>query len=75
MKSRPSRVTAWSSTWKSRSSAPPTAAAYPFEISEFRKYCLLNGFDDIGLTLRKADTIRAYEEKHLHEQPWLSNTI
>ena len=37
----------------------------------FRKYCLLNGLDDIGLTLRHADQIRAYEEKRKLEQPWL----
>jgi len=49
--------------------------SFPFDISEFRKYCLLNGFDDIGLTLRRADTIRAFEEKRLYDQPWLSNTI
>lgn len=48
---------------------------YPFEIGEFRKYCLLNGLDDIGLTLRQADKIRAFEERRLHEQPWLANTI
>ncbi len=48
---------------------------YPFEIGEFRKYCLLNGFDDIGLTLRHADKIRAFEERHLAQYPWLANTI
>ncbi|GGI54480.1 3-isopropylmalate dehydratase small subunit [Oxalicibacterium solurbis] len=48
---------------------------FPFEIDSFRKYCLLNGLDDIGLTLQKADKIRAYEERHLVSQPWLSNTI
>ena len=48
---------------------------FPFEIDSFRKYCLLNGLDDIGLTLQKADKIRAYEERHLVAQPWLSNTI
>jgi len=48
---------------------------YPFEIGEFRKYCLLNGFDDIGLTLRQADKIRAFEERHLAQYPWLGNTI
>ena len=51
------------------------SAVFPFEIGEFRKYCLLNGLDDIGLTLRQADKIRAFEERHLHEQPWLANTI
>lgn len=49
--------------------------AYPFEIDAFRKYCLLNGFDDIGLTLQKADSIRTFEERHLAAQPWLANTI
>ena len=46
---------------------------YPlvFEIDEFRKYCLINGLDDIGLTLRHADAIRAFEDKRKTEQPWL----
>ena len=56
-------------------STPNGAARFPFEIGEFRKYCLLNGLDDIGLTLRQADRIRAFEERHLQQQPWLSNTI
>jgi 3-isopropylmalate/(R)-2-methylmalate dehydratase small subunit len=43
----------------------------PFEVDEFRKYCLLNGLDDIGLTLQHADDIRAYEEKRKQEAPWL----
>ncbi|MGE0311238.1 MAG: 3-isopropylmalate dehydratase small subunit [Lautropia sp.] len=42
-----------------------------FEISEFRKYCLLNGFDEIGLTLRHADRIREYEAKRFVAEPWL----
>jgi 3-isopropylmalate/(R)-2-methylmalate dehydratase small subunit len=49
--------------------------AFPFEVGEFRKYCLLNGLDDIGLTLRQSDKIRDFEERHLFAQPWLSNTI
>jgi 3-isopropylmalate/(R)-2-methylmalate dehydratase small subunit len=49
--------------------------SYAFDIDAFRKYCLLNGLDDIGLTLQKADKIRVYEERHLADQPWLSNTI
>jgi 3-isopropylmalate/(R)-2-methylmalate dehydratase small subunit len=48
---------------------------FEFAIDEFRKYCLLNGLDDIGLTLRHADEIRAFEERHLRQQPWLANTI
>ena len=42
-----------------------------FDIDPFRKYCLLNGLDDIGLTLRHADEIRAFEDKRRTEQPWL----
>jgi 3-isopropylmalate/(R)-2-methylmalate dehydratase small subunit len=48
---------------------------YSFEVDGFRKYCLLNGLDDIGLTLQQADKIRAFEERHLAAQPWLTNTI
>ena len=51
------------------------SAAYMFDVDAFRKYCLLNGLDDIGLTLRQADKIRAFEERHLVAQPWLGNTI
>lgn len=49
--------------------------SYGFEIDDFRKYCLLNGLDDIGLTLRHADEIRAFEQRHVAAQPWLANTI
>ena len=45
--------------------------AYPFEIDDFRKYCLLNGLDDIALTLRHADLIRAYESDRQQRSPWL----
>ena len=48
--------------------------AFKFDISEFRKYCLVNGFDDIGLTLRNSDEIRAFENQHLLKYPWLANT-
>lgn len=48
---------------------------YSFEISAFRKYCLLNGLDDIGLTLRHADKIRVFEQQHLSAMPWLAKTI
>jgi len=54
---------------------PDGKLAFEFAIDEFRKYCLLNGLDDIGLTLRHADEIRAFEERHLRAQPWLANTI
>ncbi len=45
--------------------------AFRFEIDAFRKHCLLNGLDEIGLTLQHADEIRAFEEKHKARQPWL----
>ena len=45
----------------------------PFEVQAFRKYCLLNGFDDIGLTLRHADKIRVFEAERLARMPWLSH--
>ncbi|CAB3684043.1 3-isopropylmalate dehydratase small subunit [Achromobacter pestifer] len=44
-----------------------------FDIEPFRKYCLLNGFDDIGLTLRHADKIRAFEAERLTRHPWLES--
>ena len=44
---------------------------FRFEIEPFRKHCLLNGLDDIGLTLTHADEIRAFEAKRLAAQPWL----
>jgi 3-isopropylmalate/(R)-2-methylmalate dehydratase small subunit len=51
--------------------AAPDGTVYKFEIEAFRKHCLLNGLDDIGLTLQHVDEIRAYEARHLAEQPWL----
>ena len=47
------------------------SAAFPFDVDPFRKECLCNGWDDIGLTLRHADEIRGFEGRHLAEQPWL----
>ena len=49
----------------------PGGTSFRFEIGEFRKYCLLNGLDDIGLTLRHVDKIQAYEERRRQEAPWL----
>ena len=49
----------------------PDGVAISFEIDPFRKHCLLNGLDDIGLTLEHVDEIRAFEEKHKAAQPWL----
>jgi len=53
----------------------PDGSELPFEIQAFRKYCLVNGFDDIGLTLRHADKIRAYESERLLKKPWLAHTL
>ncbi len=47
----------------------------PFEVQPFRKYCLLNGFDDIGLTLRHAEKIKAFEAERLLVKPWLGRRI
>ena len=49
----------------------PTGESFTFEMDPFRKDCILNGLDDIGLTLTHADKIRAYEAKHKVAQPWL----
>jgi 3-isopropylmalate/(R)-2-methylmalate dehydratase small subunit len=46
-----------------------------FEVEPFRKYCLLGGYDDVALTLRHADKIRAFEAERLLKQPWLATTI
>ncbi|MDB5776505.1 MAG: 3-isopropylmalate dehydratase small subunit [Herbaspirillum sp.] len=46
-----------------------------FDVDAFRKYCLLNGFDDIGLTLRKQDTIAQFQQMHLAAHPWLLKTF
>ena len=50
---------------------PESGAALPFEIDEFRKHCLLNGLDEIGLTLNEADAIRAYEKGRMEREPWV----
>ena len=48
------------------------ATVFAFEVDPFRRQCLLNGWDDIGLTLRHADAIRAFEAKHFADEPWLA---
>jgi 3-isopropylmalate/(R)-2-methylmalate dehydratase small subunit len=49
----------------------PGDEAYRFEVEDFRKQCLLNGWDEIGLTLRHVDKIRAYEAARVGNEPWL----
>jgi 3-isopropylmalate/(R)-2-methylmalate dehydratase small subunit len=51
----------------------PDGRELPFEVEPFRKQCLLNGWDDIGLTLRHADKIRAFEAERLARMPWLAH--
>lgn len=51
----------------------PSGEVHRFEVDAFRKHCLLNGLDDIGLTFQQADKIKAFEAKHRLAQPWLFN--
>ena len=53
----------------------PQGEEIPFEVQAFRKFCLQNGFDDIGLTLRQADKIRAFELERLAQKPWLARSM
>ena len=49
----------------------PAGESFGFDIDQHRKHCMLNGLDDIGLTLRHADRIRAFEAERLASRPWL----
>ncbi len=53
----------------------PDGDELSFEVEPFRKFCLLGGYDDIALTLRHADKIRAFEAERLLKQPWLAATV
>jgi 3-isopropylmalate/(R)-2-methylmalate dehydratase small subunit len=53
----------------------PDGEELPFDVQPFRKYCLLNGFDDIGLTLRHADKIKAFEAERIATKPWLNHQL
>ena len=53
----------------------PDGSSIAFEVQAFRKYCLLGGLDDIGLTLRHADKIKAYEAQRLAQKPWLASRV
>jgi 3-isopropylmalate/(R)-2-methylmalate dehydratase small subunit len=53
----------------------PDGAELHFDIEPFRKYCLVGGFDDIGLTLRHAEKIRAFEAERLARMPWLAQSM
>ncbi len=53
----------------------PEGKEFAFEVDEFRKHCLLNGLDDIGLTLQQSDAIKAYEEKMQQKTPWIFQEV
>lgn len=53
----------------------PDGKVYHFEVDAFRKHCLLNGLDDIGLTLQDSDAIKAFETQHRQSNPWLFGAI
>jgi 3-isopropylmalate/(R)-2-methylmalate dehydratase small subunit len=53
----------------------PAGEVIPFEVDEFRRHCLLNGLDDIGLTLQSAPAIRDYEQRARQQSPWLFDVI
>ena len=53
----------------------PDGQSFAFDITEHRKHCLLNGLDEIGLTLQHADEIKAFEDKRKQAQPWLFNQV
>ena len=53
----------------------PSGAEYNFEVDQFRKDCLIQGLDEIGLTLQSADAIRDYEQKRAEAHPWVFGAI
>jgi 3-isopropylmalate/(R)-2-methylmalate dehydratase small subunit len=53
----------------------PDGRSYDFEIAAFRKYCMVNGLDDIGLTLRHADKIKTYDSERVLRMPWLATKL
>jgi 3-isopropylmalate/(R)-2-methylmalate dehydratase small subunit len=53
----------------------PQGEEIAFDVNAFRRYCLLNGFDDIGLTLRHKDKIKAFEAQRLATKPWLAHSM
>ena len=56
---------------ESQTIARPDGGVVSFDVEPFRKHCLLEGLDDIGLTMQKADAIGSYEGRQRLEQPWL----
>ncbi len=60
---------------ESRQVVTPSGEAFGFEVDDFRRHCLLNGLDDIGLTLQEGDAIHAYEAKAKQARPWVFNPL
>ncbi|MEK7792023.1 MAG: 3-isopropylmalate dehydratase small subunit [Pseudomonadota bacterium] len=56
---------------QSQSVTTPEGEVFSFDVDPFRKHCLINGLDDIGLTLQHAEKIKQFEQKRRSEQPWL----
>ncbi len=56
---------------QAQSLSAPDGATWNFEVDPFRKHCLINGLDDIGLTLQHVDEIKAYEARRREQAPWL----
>ncbi|MDP3605833.1 MAG: 3-isopropylmalate dehydratase small subunit, partial [Polaromonas sp.] len=53
----------------------PQGEEIAFDVQAFKKFCLLGGYDDIGLTLRQSDKIKAFEAERLATKPWLANRL
>ena len=53
----------------------PDGAELPFAVDAFRRECLLEGLDDIGITLQDADAIRGFEQRWREQAPWLFGAI
>ena len=60
---------------QAQSITKPDGSSIAFDVLPFRRHCLLNGLDDIGLTLRHKDEIAAFEAKRLAEKPWMAHTV
>jgi 3-isopropylmalate/(R)-2-methylmalate dehydratase small subunit len=56
---------------EARTVTTPSGETFTFEVDDFRRHCLLNGLDDIGVTLEDAELIRSYEESRRKTAPWL----
>lgn len=58
---------------KAQTITTPTGEVFNFSVDEFKKHCLLNGLDDIGITLQYTDDIVAYEQRRKQKEPWIFN--